>query len=373
MAKRKKKKENSSGRFIWLADAFRDGSPVDHTWVTTFDLRKNEHKSEQAIYAANELYWFCYGLLRLKGRFLASQFGERSLSGCLVEPNARSEESDPAKGAIFQYGWHGMCHQLANQVLFSTGIKGPPLTVKGARGYVQSLYLYGPYGRNVDDWENRKKRCAIQSPHGDEAEMNKDDFEERARQVLGKTRPDLLHDLMALRAEAMGDEPPANASAAVINRRNQVWFDKAAKLLGHERYAKIFEMPPGPVNLINPEIMDSRRSEGRKATQWAARVPTRHSVPGTPPTVTIKHLAAALAETHEMSKREAQTVLGDLVGNIVKHLKKGERVRIGGLGILQVRKRAARIGRNPATGELLRVKASKKVAFRASKELKESI
>jgi DNA-binding protein HU-beta len=74
-----------------------------------------------------------------------------------------------------------------------------------------------------------------------------------------------------------------------------------------------------------------------------------------------------------MSKREAQTVLGDLVGNIVKHLKKGERVRIGGLGILQVRKRAARIGRNPATGELLRVKASKKVAFRASKELKESI
>ena len=58
-------------------------------------------------------------------------------------------------------------------------------------------------------------------------------------------------------------------------------------------------------------------------------------VPGkapTPPTVTIKHLAAALAETHEMSKKQAETVLGDLVGNIVKHLKKGERIRIGGLG-----------------------------------------
>ena len=97
-------------------------------------------------------------------------------------------------------------------------------------------------------------------------------------------------------------------------------------------------------------------------------------VPGkapTPPTVTLKHLAAALAETHEMSKKQAETVLGDFVGNIVKHLKKGERIRIGGLGILQVRKRAARMGRNPATGEQIQIKASKKVAFRASKELKE--
>ena len=92
-----------------------------------------------------------------------------------------------------------------------------------------------------------------------------------------------------------------------------------------------------------------------------------------PATVTLKHLAAALAESHEMSKKQAETVLGDFVGSIVKHLKKGERIRIGGLGILQVRKRAARIGRNPATGEQIQIKASKKVAFRAAKELKEAI
>ena len=92
-----------------------------------------------------------------------------------------------------------------------------------------------------------------------------------------------------------------------------------------------------------------------------------------PATVTLKHLAAALAESHEMSKKQAETVLGDFVGSIVKHLKKGERIRIGGLGILQVRKRAARIGRNPATGEQIQIKASKKVAFRAAKDLKEAI
>jgi DNA-binding protein HU-beta len=58
---------------------------------------------------------------------------------------------------------------------------------------------------------------------------------------------------------------------------------------------------------------------------------------------------------------------------VTKHLKKGDRIRIGGLGILQVRKRAARMGRNPATGEPIQIKASKKVAFRAAKELKEAV
>jgi DNA-binding protein HU-beta len=93
----------------------------------------------------------------------------------------------------------------------------------------------------------------------------------------------------------------------------------------------------------------------------------------TAPTVTLKHLAAALAEEHEMSKKQAEGIMNDLVGMMVKHLKKGERIRLGGFGILQVRKRAARMGRNPATGEAIKIKASKKVAFRAAKELKEAV
>ena len=92
-----------------------------------------------------------------------------------------------------------------------------------------------------------------------------------------------------------------------------------------------------------------------------------------PGTVTLKHLAVRLAEGHEMAKRQADAVVSDLVGMMVTHLKKGDRVRIGGLGILQVRHRAARMGRNPATGEAIKIKASKKIAFRAAKELKEAI
>jgi len=62
-----------------------------------------------------------------------------------------------------------------------------------------------------------------------------------------------------------------------------------------------------------------------------------------------------------------------MVTMITKHLKRGDKIRIAGLGVLQVRKRPARMGRNPATGEPIKIKASKKVAFRAAKDLKEAI
>lgn len=90
-------------------------------------------------------------------------------------------------------------------------------------------------------------------------------------------------------------------------------------------------------------------------------------------TVTLKQIAAELAENHDMPRRQAEGVLNDLVAVTTKHLKKGDRIRLTGLGILQVRKRAARMGRNPATGEQIKIKASKKIAFRPAKELKETI
>ena len=90
-------------------------------------------------------------------------------------------------------------------------------------------------------------------------------------------------------------------------------------------------------------------------------------------TVTLKHLAETLSESHELPKKQVVAMLEDMVTNVTKHLKRGARIRIGGLGILQVRKRPARMGRNPATGEAIKIKASKKVAFRAAKELKESV
>jgi DNA-binding protein HU-beta len=90
-------------------------------------------------------------------------------------------------------------------------------------------------------------------------------------------------------------------------------------------------------------------------------------------TVTLKHIAAQIAETHGLSKRQAEGVLADTVSLISKNVVRGKRVRFGHLGIFGVKKLAARKGRNPATGEAIKIKARKKVAFRPAKELKDAL
>ena len=84
-------------------------------------------------------------------------------------------------------------------------------------------------------------------------------------------------------------------------------------------------------------------------------------------------IAVQLAAKHGMTNKAANLMMEDMVTMITKHLKKGARIRLNGLGILQVRKRAARMERNPATGEAIKIKASKKIAFRAAKDLKAAI
>ena len=66
-------------------------------------------------------------------------------------------------------------------------------------------------------------------------------------------------------------------------------------------------------------------------------------------------------------------MLDAFVQSLAEHLQHGTKIRIPGLEIFQVSARAARMGRNPATGEPIQIKASKKIAFRPAKELKEAI
>ena len=87
-------------------------------------------------------------------------------------------------------------------------------------------------------------------------------------------------------------------------------------------------------------------------------------------TVTLKQIAAELADGHDLPKKQAEEVLADVVALTLRHIKNGDKIRLTGLGILQVQARPARMGRNPATGEAIEIKASRKIAFRAAKELK---
>ena len=105
----------------------------------------------------------------------------------------------------------------------------------------------------------------------------------------------------------------------------------------------------------------------------ATKTTARPAKPMAPTTVTLKHLSAGLAGRHGMEKKQADAVVTDVFEIVVGHLKSGDRVRIGGFGILEVKDRPARMGRNPATGEAVQVAASRKVAFRVAKDLKSTI
>ena len=121
--------------------------------------------------------------------------------------------------------------------------------------------------------------------------------------------------------------------------------------------------------ILSADVQPNLTSEFKNMATTKAPASTKV----TAPTVTLKNIAVELAEKHELSKKTANAILDDLVASLVKNLKKGNRIRMAGLGILQVRKRAARMGRNPATGEAIKIPAKKKIAFRAAKELKEAV
>ena len=112
-------------------------------------------------------------------------------------------------------------------------------------------------------------------------------------------------------------------------------------------------------------------SPAKKAAAPPKKAPSAKPAPQA--TFTMKRIAAELAESHDLPKKKAEAILSDLVTATARHLKKGDKIRLTGLGILQVRARPARMGRNPATGEAIKSKASKKIAFRPAKELKETV
>ncbi|MBI3078373.1 MAG: HU family DNA-binding protein [Deltaproteobacteria bacterium] len=89
--------------------------------------------------------------------------------------------------------------------------------------------------------------------------------------------------------------------------------------------------------------------------------------------MTKAQLVKALADRSSLSKAQAEETFNHLIDLVQGSLKKGERIALPGLGSLSVAMRKARMGRNPQTGEPLKIPASKKVRFSAAKELKEML
>jgi DNA-binding protein HU-beta len=115
----------------------------------------------------------------------------------------------------------------------------------------------------------------------------------------------------------------------------------------------------------------AKKPTAKAGSTAAQAVPAAAPVTAAPPaTITLKHLAAGVGDQHGLDKKQAEAVVAAVFEAVTTHLKAGERVRIGGFGIIEVKDRPARTGRNPATGEAIQIAASRKLAFRAAKELK---
>lgn len=84
-------------------------------------------------------------------------------------------------------------------------------------------------------------------------------------------------------------------------------------------------------------------------------------------------LIDAIADNAGLSKADAGRAVDALVKAVTKALKKGDTVSLVGFGTFSVRKRAARTGRNPRTGDTIKIKASKNPAFKAGKALKDAV
>ncbi len=84
-------------------------------------------------------------------------------------------------------------------------------------------------------------------------------------------------------------------------------------------------------------------------------------------------LISKVAEKSEMTKKDTEKVVNEVFDVISEQLAKEDKVQLIGFGTFEVRERAAREGRNPSTGEVIKIEATKVPAFKAGKALKEKV
>ena len=84
-------------------------------------------------------------------------------------------------------------------------------------------------------------------------------------------------------------------------------------------------------------------------------------------------LIAAVAEKADLSKKDAEAAITAAVDAITEALTQGEKVQLGGFGSFEVKTRAARVGRNPRTGEEIPISEAKLPVFKAGKALKDAV
>ena len=270
--------------WAWAKPTPYDHSPIDHTWVTDFDNRVTPYPDINAVRAASANYWYCWGSFHRVGTppaapdgFLGERGGDIAMAECLCSSNEKSAATKPSCGTIERYGIDGVCHQLANQVLWATGTPtSPPLTVSRARGYHTSTFFYGTYGQKHAAWAARIARC-VPPDKGALPVMSisreNDEFVAHAAAVLGvPSGPSSgseakLEQLLIIREAAQsalqsaGLEPPMDPSPSHVLSLNAIhhkYLHDAARILENSEFERIFGFPKSSIDdvqLVSPEAI----------------------------------------------------------------------------------------------------------------------
>ena len=255
----------SNTLYAWVHPLAIDPS-LDHTWVTNY--APPPFYDNPSDLPAGALYWYCWGEYHPAGEGgtgpnqpggIGDADGDVTISSCICAPNDTN-----AHGSIFVYGIDGVCHQLANQVLFSTT---GPLTVKNARGYSISSYFYGTYGANTSAWIALVQSCmgAAASLPGGEGVMP-DDFDDHITEVLGADFDDVkraslreLRENFRTEAQALKSQLPDMTVpdlSAQLNRLVNEHLAQAVEILGQDDYEKLFGTEAGrSVTLVDPTMV----------------------------------------------------------------------------------------------------------------------
>jgi len=245
----------STTLYAWVHPLSVD-KDLDHTWVTDY-APPPVYATIGDVVSAGGHYWYCWGSYHpagvsstYPGGAIGNAPGNLQQSSCIAAPNDSS-----AHGSIFRYAINGVCHQLANQVLYSTD---GPLTVSKARGYWLSSFLYDTYGRPDSDWQKLKNSCMGTGG------SSVDDFEDHVRKMLGDAAtPEKLAALAAQRDEFQkfidGTAMEAHAenaeeAAGGINSSVSRALMMAAEILGPDDFEKVFGTKiKESFSLIDPE------------------------------------------------------------------------------------------------------------------------
>ena len=240
---------------------------ADHTWVTDYDNRVVPYPDIGAVKAAGRALWFCWGSFYRSGGtpeipsgFVTESGADIALARCLVTENSPCSTNQGAEGTVYKYGKDGVCHQLANQVLFAASrFSGRQMTVSGVKGYIFSVARYGTYGRREAEFRRKIGSCgasAVNSTPAKRLTMDApsashlpDEFADRIQAIIGARDPRLAERLLALRQRLQrdDDEAPENEDIEAVDDRGDRFLSAAQELLGDRLFAEVFGLEAGQV------------------------------------------------------------------------------------------------------------------------------